>query len=121
MHTVLIVDDDPAMATAMAFALSAKGLVVETAEDGLAAFACAQRVHPSVVVTDWLMPRADGAVLCHLLLADAGLRDTPIVICTSCTPQPVIDNPTVRYCPKPCPVDALVHTVCDLIDEAARP
>jgi DNA-binding response OmpR family regulator len=121
VHTVLVVDDDPAMATAMAFALSTKGFTVETAEDGLAAFACAQRVHPSVVVTDWMMPRADGALLCHLLLADATLSDTPIVICTSCMPQPVIPNPKVRYCPKPCPVEALVDTVCDLIDDASNP
>lgn len=118
MRTVLVVDDDPAIASATAMALSRAGYAVEMADDGLEGFAAAQRVHPSVVVTDWLMPRADGALLCHLLLGDASLSRTPIVVFTSNATAPTVPNPCVRYCRKPCAPERLLHVIQELIDEA---
>ncbi|TWG88454.1 Response regulators consisting of a CheY-like receiver domain and a winged-helix DNA-binding domain [Cupriavidus gilardii J11] len=122
MRTVLVVDDDPAIASATAMALSHAGYAVETAEDGLAGFAAAQRVHPSVVVTDWMMPRADGAMLCHLMLGDASLSRTPIVVFTSNSAAPSLPNPCVAYCRKPCAPERLLDVIQELIekDEAAQ-
>ena len=117
VRTVLVVDDDPAIADATAMALSHAGYAVETAEDGLAGFAAAQRIHPSVVITDWTMPRADGAMLCHLLLGDAALSRTPIVVFTSNPDAPSIPNPCVRYCRKPCAPASLLDVVLELIEE----
>ncbi|MGO4157168.1 hypothetical protein [Cupriavidus sp. YAF13] len=72
-------------------------------------------------MTDWIMPHADGAMLCKMLLREPSLSATPIVISTSCKLQPVIANPTVRYCPKPCLPDDVVRAVRDLLGDAAFP
>ncbi|WP_416051793.1 response regulator [Cupriavidus basilensis] len=116
-----MVDDEPGVTEGLACALEQEGYAVEQAVDGLSAFAAAQRVHPSVVVTDWVMPHADGAMLCKLLLREPGLSATPIVISTSCKLQPVIANPTVRYCPKPCLPNDVVRAVHDLLGDKALP
>ncbi len=121
MHTILVVDDESGVIDALACALEREGYAVEQAADGLSAFAAAQRVHPSVVVTDWIMPHADGAMLCQMLLGEPGLSATPIVISTSCKLQPVIANPTVRYCPKPCLPDDVVRAVHELLGNTVFP
>ncbi len=115
VHTILVVDDEPGVADALTYALEREGYAVERALDGFSAFALAQRVHPSVVVTDWIMPHADGAMLCTLLLRERSLSDTPIVISTSSKPEPTIPNATVRYCAKPCHPDDVVRIVHDLL------
>ncbi|WP_420992350.1 response regulator [Cupriavidus sp. 30B13] len=112
--TILVVDDEPGVADALACALERAGYIVERAADGMSAFGAAQRVQPRVVVTDWMMPHGDGALLCGLLLRDSALCNTPVVISTSTRPLPVIANPTVRYCPKPCDPDELVRVVREL-------
>nr|WP_255650700.1 response regulator [Cupriavidus sp. DB3] len=118
VRTVLVVDDDPAVAHAVASALSRAGFSVELAEDGLAGFDAAQRLHPSVVVTDWVMPRGDGALLCHLLLGDASLSRTPIVVFSSIQTMPEVPNPNVRYCRKPCAPEALIRTIDELLEHS---
>ena len=118
VHTILVVDDEPGVADALACALEQEGYAVERASDGLSAFALAQRVHPSVVVTDWVMPHADGALLCHLLLGEQALSATPVVISTGARPEPAIANATVRYCPKPCHPDEVVRLVHALTGDA---
>ncbi|MGO4332977.1 response regulator transcription factor [Cupriavidus sp. 2TAF22] len=119
-QTILVVDDEPGVADALACALEDAGYIVERAADGFSAYFMAQRVHPSVVVTDWIMPHGDGAVLCGMLLHDHALCATPLVISTSMRPVPTIANPSVRYCPKPCHPDEVVRLVRELAGESGE-
>ena len=65
--SILIVDDDRAITLVLAQILSADGLDVETAGDGLAALDKLQARSYDVVVTDVRMPRLDGPGLYRVL------------------------------------------------------
>src|SRR6476659_2693439 len=62
MTTVLIVDDQPLMRSALAMSLSGEPDIelVGEASDGIEAVELARILHPDVVVMDIRMPRLDG-------------------------------------------------------------
>jgi len=65
--TVLVVDDEEALRTAVAAYLSRDGFDVSTASDGLQALAKARTDPPDVVVLDVVMPGLDGIEVCRQL------------------------------------------------------
>ncbi len=64
---VLVVDDDPDSADALARLLRLMGSQVQTAYDGLAAVDAAEQFRPHVVLLDLDMPRLDGYEACRRL------------------------------------------------------
>ena len=77
---VLVVEDEPAIATAVAHRLAAEGWTVEVSGDGLAAVAAAQRLRPDVVVLDVMLPGIDGLEVCRRIQAD---RPVPVIMLTA--------------------------------------
>ena len=63
--TVLVVDDEPSIREFLAFVLEDEGFRVATAGDGRKALDVAKRQRPDVVLTDLMMPVADGYELIH--------------------------------------------------------
>ena len=63
--TVLVVDDEPSIREFLAFVLEDEGFRVATAGDGREALDVAKRQRPDVVLTDLMMPVADGYELIH--------------------------------------------------------
>jgi len=57
---VLVIDDDPALLNSFATVLSAYGIPIATARDGLEGLAAFRRISPAVVLTDIVMPEQDG-------------------------------------------------------------
>lgn len=57
---VLVVDDEPAILSAMSEVLRLEGFDVETAVDGLEAIEAAEKFHPDAMVVDVMMPRENG-------------------------------------------------------------
>ncbi|MBM3512652.1 MAG: response regulator [Alphaproteobacteria bacterium] len=60
MKRILVIDDDSAVRSTFALALSSRGYEVETAEDGLSGLAAADRRVPDLVFLDLKMPGIDG-------------------------------------------------------------
>jgi DNA-binding NtrC family response regulator len=67
---VLIVDDEPVAASGLRELLSAWGYEAMAEADGLAALERTAEFHPSVVITDILMPKLDGFGLLRKLRED---------------------------------------------------
>ena len=67
--SVLIVEDERALATAVAEALSDAGLQVDHAGDGQEALACVRNANYDVVICDLKMPRVDGMTLYRAIAA----------------------------------------------------
>lgn len=67
--SVLIVEDERALATALAEALTDAGLEVDHAGDGEEALACLRRANYDVVICDLKMPRVDGMTLYRAIAA----------------------------------------------------
>ena len=81
--TILLVEDDPAVAELMADVLESSAYQVQRAEGGGEAKAMLDQVHPNLIILDLMLPDADGLVLCADLRQRA---DIPIIIC-SATPE----------------------------------
>ena len=75
MHTVLVVEDDPALRALMVRILSAKGYRALEASDGIEALErLAADPDLELVVTDIVMPRMNGVELAQQLAASARTR-----------------------------------------------
>src|ERR1700694_749365 len=77
---ILVVDDDPMVATTVQRVLSPEGYEVEVALGGAAALEQARARRPDLVVLDLMMPGIDGLEVCRLLRADTNL---PILMLTA--------------------------------------
>jgi DNA-binding response OmpR family regulator len=69
---VLVVEDEPALAAALARWLRRQGMVVDVAHDGEAALTKARSVPYDVVVLDRHLPVVHGDEVCRRLVADGG-------------------------------------------------
>jgi DNA-binding response OmpR family regulator len=78
--SVLLVEDDAAVAQTMADALDAGAFRVSTAGTATEARRMLAHTRPDVIVLDLMLPDADGLVLCSTLRAQ---YTTPIVICSA--------------------------------------
>jgi signal transduction histidine kinase/CheY-like chemotaxis protein len=76
---VLVVDDNADGAEAMAMLLRFKGHHVQTAHDGVAAIAAAERFHPEAILLDIGIPGLNGYQVCERIRAQAWGRGMLIV------------------------------------------
>ena len=77
---ILVVDDEPAIVDAVAYALRREGFDVETASDGRNAPEAARAVPYDVLVLDLMLPGMSGLDVCRSLRAES---DVPIVMLTA--------------------------------------
>ena len=78
--TILVVDDEPDIASAIATRLESVGYDVEVAHDGLEAVATAAELRPDLVVLDLLLPGLDGLEVCRRIQTE---RPVPVVMLTA--------------------------------------
>lgn len=76
-HKVLVVDDEPQLARALAINLRAHGWEVVTAADGRSALDAAATEHPDVVLLDLGLPDMDGV---QVIEGIRGWTSVPIVV-----------------------------------------
>lgn len=115
-RTALVVDDDAAVCDLAARILESHGYRVRTAFDGVEAWDEVRRDPPSVVLTDFLMPRMDGLELADRLLGEP--RRIPIVIMSGVYEGVAI--PGVHFLRKPFRPDDLTETVGRALSEVAN-
>ena len=77
--TILIVEQDAALAGLVAEALAARGYEVRRAASGAEARAILAESAPDLVLLDLLLPDVDGLVLCAELVERA---DVPVIVCS---------------------------------------
>ncbi|SDB01871.1 Signal transduction histidine kinase [Desulfonatronum thiosulfatophilum] len=80
---ILIVEDSLTQALRLQHLLEEAGYVVHLARNGKQGLEMAQHVHPTVVVTDIMMPEMDGYEMCSRIKNDDQLRDIPVILLTS--------------------------------------
>jgi signal transduction histidine kinase len=81
-HSVLVVEDTPDVARVIRLALHQQYRIL-VAGDGQQGLELARRHRPSIIITDWMMPRMDGLALTAELRRDPLTRDIPIVMLTA--------------------------------------
>jgi len=78
--TVLVVEDEPTIADAVAARLRTEGFAVYVAEDGPGAVARVDELEPDLVVLDVMLPGFDGLEVCRRIQAD---RPVPVLMLTA--------------------------------------
>jgi len=91
-HNVLVVDDEYASLEVLALMLTGEGFQVYTASDGEEALQRLEEAAIAVVITDYKMPKMDGAELCQQMLSDARFRNIPVIF-TSATYRQEVPRP----------------------------
>lgn len=81
METILLVDDEPSIISLAKMYLERDGFHTESVGDGLQALEAAQRLRPSLVVLDVMLPGLDGFEVCRRLRG-AG-SEVPILMLTA--------------------------------------
>lgn len=81
--SVLVADDSPVYRKLVEQALSQESCSVMFANSGHQAIEIFEREHPSLVITDWVMPDLTGIELCQKIRAGAESPYTYIIILTS--------------------------------------
>lgn len=77
---VLVVEDEPAIAEAISYALSLEDFTVSSAATGRDGVEAARRLNPSVVILDVMLPGMSGLDVCRQIRA---LSDVPIIMLTA--------------------------------------
>ena len=83
MKTILIVDDDVTLRTALVHYLENRGYGVLHAGTGLDGLTLFNQKHPDVVVSDVMMPKMDGLEFCRQLRSTRSGQLTPFIFLSS--------------------------------------
>ena len=86
MKNILVVDDDPKVAAALAIRLQAAGYGVCTARDGAEGLKLALSSRPDLIVMDVWMPEAVGFLVAERLRS-FGFADVPVIFLTAGTKE----------------------------------
>ena len=78
--SILIVDDDPDMVTALTTVLGSTGAQLETATDGNQAVTMALELTPDLIVLDAMLPKRSGFLVLEKLKPTKKKKDKPFVI-----------------------------------------
>ncbi len=77
--TILLVEDDAAIAFMLTDVLESTGYLVREAATGSAARALVEQLRPDLIILDLVLPDEDGLVLCSVLKT---IANVPILICS---------------------------------------
>lgn len=120
VKTVLLVDDDRDILTAMQAALADLGVKILTASDGNEAVTQADTHHPDVVVLDMMLPKRSGFLVMEKLKKGKQRGEAPRIIMVTANPgvrhQAYAESLGVDlYLHKPVRMERLIESVKKLL------
>ncbi len=77
---VLLVEDEPAQRTVLAYNLEAEGFAVTQADNGEDAMVLVDEEEPDIIILDWMMPKVSGIEVCRRLKMRPETRGIPIIM-----------------------------------------
>lgn len=79
---VLIIDDNPTLATTLQMILELKGFTIITASDGIAGLNKVMEEMPDIIILDIMLPGMDGYQVCEKVKANPNTKDIPVIMLT---------------------------------------
>ena len=88
---ILVVEDSPTQAENLKYRLEQQGYRVFEAPNGEEALTMIDQIRPAVIISDILMPKMDGFLLCKKIKSDENLKNIPVILLTALSdPQDVL-------------------------------
>ena len=81
--TVLIVEDEKALAEILEYNFKKEGYIVDTALDGEIALDKIIFKAPDLIILDWMLPKLSGIDLCRKIRSNKKVKNIPIIMLTA--------------------------------------
>ena len=123
MRTVLVVEDEWAIADWLDALLVEEGYHVVVASNGKRAVEILRDQKPDLILTDFMMPIMDGPALLQAIAADAAMAGVPIVVMSSLPEATVVERCKGyrAFIRKPFREAELLQTLSRLLDSGTQP
>ncbi len=110
--TILLIDDDPQVHDLLGQMLNREGYRIEHATSGPDALTMVQKVRPSAILLDIMMPQVDGWTVLSALKRDPDLADIPVIIVSMLDERPLgLSLGAAEFLTKPIDRSRLVDVV----------
>ena len=86
-NKILIVDDDPEIASLVQYTLEALGHTVQVCDNGREVLAMLHSYKPNLLVLDVMLPGIDGYSLTSQIAEDPELKEMPIIVLSALEPS----------------------------------
>jgi CheY-like chemotaxis protein len=117
MKTILVVDDEYAIAETLQELLSDEGFRVVTASNGVEGLRQVEAEKPHLVILDLMMPVMDGRAMLQALRANPETENLPVILTTAASLAPEGDERRVSsFIRKPFSIDAMLEKVNSLLN-----
>ncbi|HCU58626.1 MAG TPA: DNA-binding response regulator, partial [Alphaproteobacteria bacterium] len=83
MATVLVVEDENALALLLKYNLEKEGYDVLIEDRGDKVLGVVEQSAPSLILLDWMLPKMSGVDVCKLIRSKPDLKNIPIIMLTA--------------------------------------
>ena len=119
MKTILVVEDEPSLASLLKMVLEEEGYQVITAgngRDALTRLSTMPQLKPDLIISDIMMPFMDGRELYHIIKADPKYQKIPFILASAIID--FVDKSQFKdaiLLTKPFDINEVIDTVAKLI------
>ncbi len=82
-HSIMIIEDEEAIALMLKYNLEKEGYKVFIEQRGSRAIAEIEQNSPSVILLDWMLPELSGVEICKLIRSKPDIKNIPIIMLTA--------------------------------------
>lgn len=82
-HLIMVIEDEEAIGIMLKYNLEKEGFEVAVQSRGSKAVADVEKLHPSVILLDWMLPEISGVEICKLIRSKPDIKDIPIIMLTA--------------------------------------
>ena len=83
MSLVMVIEDEEPLSLLLSYNLEKEGYEVATVSNGLNAVSEVERLLPSVIILDWMLPEISGVEICKLIRSKPDIKSIPIIMLTA--------------------------------------
>jgi len=83
MSLVMVIEDEEAISLLLSYNLEKEGYDVAVVSNGLNAVSEVERLMPSVILLDWMLPEISGVEICKLIRSKPDIKNIPIIMLTA--------------------------------------
>jgi len=83
MSLIMVVEDEEAISLLLTYNLEKEGYQVATVSNGMNAVSEVERLLPSVIILDWMLPEISGVEICKLIRSKPDIKNIPIIMLTA--------------------------------------
>ena len=83
MSLVMVIEDEEAIAMMLSYNLEKEGYKVEVVSNGMHAVKEVERLRPSVILLDWMLPEISGVEICRIIRSKPEIKNIPIIMLTA--------------------------------------